>query len=59
MSPACSQVALRTVHQRPKRNTGTSPLAPNTNSAVLLGARIESGPAILPIAVPDLASVRT
>ena len=36
-TPACSQPAVSTVHQRPNWNTGSAPLAPSRNSTSVLG----------------------
>ena len=39
-TPACSQPAVSTVHQRPNWNTGTAPLAPIRNRTSVLGDSI-------------------
>jgi hypothetical protein len=43
-TPACSQPAESTVHQRPKRKTGTEPLAPSTNRLSTPGESREKSP---------------
>ena len=44
--PPCSHDAERIVHQRPKRNRGTAPLAPNRNRLSMLGDPSEKSPLI-------------
>jgi hypothetical protein len=57
-SPACSQPALSTVHQRPNWNTGIAPLAPNRNSTGVLGASADMMLSTR-IPPPDISSVIT
>ena len=47
--PPWSQEAESTVHQRPNRNTGTAPLAPNRKRLWMLGEPRERIP---PISMP-------
>src|SRR3954454_9773312 len=58
-SPACSQPALSTVHQRPIANTGPAPLAPNTISTAELGDSADNTPPPTPTFAPDINSVIT
>ncbi len=57
-SPACSQPALSTVHQRPSPKTGYAPLAPNMIRTAVLGDNADRIPPV-PIALPDVSSVAT
>jgi hypothetical protein len=56
-TPPCSQAALSTVHQRPRPNTGTAPLAPNTKRAGVDGENILSRPP-MPMFPREKISVR-
>ena len=52
----CSQLALSTVHHRPRPKTGKAPLAPSSSSACWLGAKMASpGPSVCS-AAPDRRS---